>query len=142
MIANAKKRAAGLMVKRSDRFLNYYSDGVSRDRDWMTGPCRCRSGTVVVVTPWNFLCDSAGGILAALAAGNAVIFKPAPETVLTAWLLANHIWDMVSPRDLLQFGSRQRDRPGLVTHEQVGAVILTGSRATARRFLFGGRISI
>ena len=36
----------------------------------------------VVVPPWNFpLAIPAGGVLAALAAGNAVILKPAPETV-------------------------------------------------------------
>ena len=46
-------------------------------------------GVVVVVPPWNFpYAIPAGGVLAALAAGNAVILKPAPETVATAWLLA------------------------------------------------------
>ncbi len=44
-------------------------------------------GVVVVVPPWNFpYAIPAGGVLASLAAGNAVILKPAPETVATAWL--------------------------------------------------------
>jgi len=39
-------------------------------------------GTVLVVPPWNFpYAIPAGGVCAALAAGNAVILKPAPETV-------------------------------------------------------------
>src|SRR5207237_5276260 len=35
-------------------------------------------GTILVTPPWNFPCSiPAGGILAALATGNCVIFKPA-----------------------------------------------------------------
>ena len=45
----------------------------------------------------------AGGVLAALAAGNTVVLKPAPETVATAWLLARCLWDAGIPRDVLQF---------------------------------------
>src|SRR5690606_8383015 len=38
-------------------------------------------GVVLVVPPWNFpAAIPCGGVTAALAAGNAVIFKPAPET--------------------------------------------------------------
>ncbi len=45
-------------------------------------------GVVVVTPPWNFpLSIPAGGVLAALAAGNAVILKPAPEAVLVGWWL-------------------------------------------------------
>src|SRR5262249_36126725 len=44
---------------------------------------RGRGGVVVVPPPWNFpLSIPAGGVLAALAAGNTVILKPAPEAVL------------------------------------------------------------
>ena len=46
-------------------------------------------GVVVVTPPWNFpLSIPAGGVLAALAAGNAVVLKPAPEAVLVGWQLA------------------------------------------------------
>ena len=58
----------------------------------------------MVAPPWNFpFAIPAGGVLAALAAGNTVILKPAPETVLTAWLLATCLWDAGVPRDVLQF---------------------------------------
>ncbi len=61
-------------------------------------------GPVVVAPPWNFpFAIPAGGVLAALAAGNTVILKPAPESVLTAWLLATCLWDAGVPRDVLQF---------------------------------------
>ena len=40
-------------------------------------------GVVLVTPPWNFpLAIPAGGVLSALMAGNTVIIKPAPETVL------------------------------------------------------------
>ncbi len=94
-------------------------------------------GTVVVASPWNFpLSIPAGGLLGALAAGNAVIFKPAPETVATAGELAETLWEGGVPRTALQFlpcvdgAASQR----LITHPDVDAVVLTGSWETARMF--------
>src|SRR5206468_808435 len=50
-------------------------------------------GVVVVVSPWNFpLAIPTGGVAAALAAGNAVILKPASDTVLVAYLLCQCFW--------------------------------------------------
>ena len=94
-------------------------------------------GVVVVVPPWNFpYAIPAGGVLASLAAGNAVILKPAPETVATAWVLVQQLWRAGVPRDVLQFVPTRDDEVGqhLVTHPDVAAVILTGSFATARMF--------
>jgi RHH-type proline utilization regulon transcriptional repressor/proline dehydrogenase/delta 1-pyrroline-5-carboxylate dehydrogenase len=94
-------------------------------------------GTVVVVPPWNFpYAIPAGGVCAALSAGNAVILKPAPETVATAWQLAQQLWAGGVPRDVLQFVPTRDDDTGrrLVTHELVDAVILTGSFDTALMF--------
>ncbi len=94
-------------------------------------------GTVVVVPPWNFpLAIPAGGVLAALAAGAAVIFKPAPETVATAWALAEACWAGGVPKDVLQFVPCADGDAGrrLVTHPDVDAVILTGAWDTARMF--------
>jgi RHH-type proline utilization regulon transcriptional repressor/proline dehydrogenase/delta 1-pyrroline-5-carboxylate dehydrogenase len=92
----------------------------------------------VVVPPWNFpLAIPAGGVLAALAAGAAVILKPAPETVLTAWTLVRCCWAAGVPRDVLQFVPCADDEVGrrLVSHEDVDVVILTGAFETARLFL-------
>ena len=48
-------------------------------------------GTILVVPPWNFpYAIPMGGVCAALAAGNTVILKPAPETVATAWEIVTH----------------------------------------------------
>jgi RHH-type proline utilization regulon transcriptional repressor/proline dehydrogenase/delta 1-pyrroline-5-carboxylate dehydrogenase len=94
--------------------------------------------TVAVVPPWNFpLAIPAGGVLAGLAAGSAVIFKPAPETVATAWLIAQIAWEAGIPSDVLQFLAVADGAAGqrLVTHPDVDAVVFTGSWDTARRFL-------
>ncbi|HVB70612.1 MAG TPA: bifunctional proline dehydrogenase/L-glutamate gamma-semialdehyde dehydrogenase [Acidimicrobiales bacterium] len=94
-------------------------------------------GVVVVVPPWNFpWAIPTGGVAAALAAGNAVILKPAPEAVATGFEVASAFWDGGVPRDVLQFVPTRDDEVGrhLVTHTDVDAVILTGSFDTARLF--------
>jgi RHH-type proline utilization regulon transcriptional repressor/proline dehydrogenase/delta 1-pyrroline-5-carboxylate dehydrogenase len=94
--------------------------------------------TVAVVPPWNFpLAIPGGGVFAALAAGAAVIFKPAPEAVATAWAVAEIAWAAGVPQDVLQFLPTADGDAGrrLVTHESIDAVVFTGSWDTARRFL-------
>ena len=94
-------------------------------------------GVVLVVPPWNFpYAIPCGGVCAALAAGNTVILKPAPETVATAWELAEQLWEGGVPRDVLQFVPTRDDETGrhLVTHDGVDGVILTGAFDTARLF--------
>jgi RHH-type proline utilization regulon transcriptional repressor/proline dehydrogenase/delta 1-pyrroline-5-carboxylate dehydrogenase len=102
---------------------------------------------VVVAPPWNFpVAIPAGGVLAALMAGNAVILKPAPETVLAAWVLARTFWDAGVPRDVLQFLPCRDEPVGslLISHPDVACVVLTGSTETARRFhrMRGGRLLV
>jgi len=94
-------------------------------------------GVVAVVPPWNFpYAIPCGGVCAALAAGNAVILKPAPETVATAWMLVQQLWAAGVPQDVLQFVPTRDDDSGkrLITHPAVDAVILTGGFATAEMF--------
>ena len=94
-------------------------------------------GVVLVVPPWNFpYAITAGGILAAVAAGNTVIVKPAPETTAVAYELVSQLWDAGVPRDVLQMVPTRDDECGrhLVTHEGIDAVVLTGSYDTAAMF--------
>lgn len=94
-------------------------------------------GVVTVVPPWNFpMAIPTGGVAAALAAGNAVILKPAPEAVATGFEVASAFWDGGVPRDALQFLPTRDDEVGrhLVAHVGVDAVVLTGSFETAQLF--------
>jgi RHH-type transcriptional regulator, proline utilization regulon repressor / proline dehydrogenase / delta 1-pyrroline-5-carboxylate dehydrogenase len=119
-------------------FARYYARTL-RETAGDLADCRMEPlGVVVVTPPWNFpLSIPAGGVLAALAAGNVVILKPAPEAVLVGWALSQCLWAAGIPREALQFLPVPDDETGqrLVTDPRVGAVILTGSVETARRFL-------
>jgi len=93
---------------------------------------------VVVAAPWNFpLAIPASGVFAALAAGAAVILKPAPESPSIARLLAEQCWAAGVPTDVLQFFPCPDGEAGrhLVTHDAVDAVVLTGAYETAQLFL-------
>ncbi len=95
-------------------------------------------GTVLITPPWNFpISIPAGGIFAALVAGNCVIFKPAPEAALSGWVLVNMLWDVGIPKDVLQFINCVDDPVGslLIKDERVNMVCLTGATATAKLFL-------
>lgn len=94
-------------------------------------------GVVLVASPWNFpYAIPAGGVLAALAAGNAVILKPAPEVRAVGLELAEQLWRAGVPRDLVQLVATPDDEVGrrLVTHEHVDTVVLTGAYETAQMF--------
>jgi len=94
-------------------------------------------GVVVIVPPWNFpFAIPLGGVCAALAAGNAVILKSAPETVATSWLMAQFLWSAGVPKDVLQFVSTRDDEVGkyLVSNGHVDALVLTGAFETANLF--------
>ncbi|MBO9625513.1 MAG: aldehyde dehydrogenase family protein, partial [Microbacterium sp.] len=91
----------------------------------------------VVAPPWNFpLAIPAGGVLAALAAGSGVVFKPAPQARRCAAVIAEVLWEAGVPRDALALIDIEEGELGrrLITHEAVGRVILTGSWDTAALF--------
>lgn len=117
-------------------FANYYAR--SLDLGDAVADCQMRPlGVVVVTPPWNFpLAIPAGGVLAALMAGNSVILKPAPEATLVGWELAQAFWQAGIPKEVLQFLPCPDNEIGqqLVTDPRVGGVILTGSKATAKLF--------
>ncbi len=94
-------------------------------------------GVVLVASPWNFpYAIPAGGVFAALAAGNAVVLKPAPEVRDVAFELTRQLWRSGVPRDLVQFVACRDDEVGrhLVTHPRVDTVVLTGAYETAQLF--------
>ena len=75
--------------------------------------------------------------MAALAAGNCVLFKPAPEAVLSGWELVKILWDAGIPKKVLQFIHCEDEPIGsrLIQDKRIDCVILTGATATAKLFL-------
>jgi len=131
-------RDAGKTVSEADPevseaidFARFYAASIDDEKSTPIGP-------VLVIPPWNFpYAIPAGGLFAALAAGNPVLFKPAPETVATAWELAQQLWEAGIPDDALQFLPSLDDENGqyLVTHPAIKALILTGAFDTANMFV-------
>ncbi len=93
-------------------------------------------GSVLVTPPWNFpLAIPAGGVLAALMAGNRVILKPALETAFVAERLCRVLWDAGVPRTALQLVICEDEvASALVQDARIQSVILTGATDTARLF--------
>jgi RHH-type proline utilization regulon transcriptional repressor/proline dehydrogenase/delta 1-pyrroline-5-carboxylate dehydrogenase len=100
---------------------------------------RCRGkGVGVVVSPWNFpIAIPCGGITAALAAGNTVIFKPSSDAILVGWLLCQCFWRSGVSQNVLQFLPCEGGSTGarLTGHPDVDFIILTGGTDTGLRIL-------
>lgn len=119
-------------------FANYYARSLDFAETELANCHVTPLGTVLITPPWNFpIAIPAGGMLAALMAGNSVILKPAPETVFVAWEVVNAFWEAGIPQNVLQFVPTTDDEVGqsLVIDDRVNAVILTGGYDTARLFL-------
>jgi acyl-CoA reductase-like NAD-dependent aldehyde dehydrogenase len=89
-------------------------------------------GVVGVITPWNFpLTIACWKIAPALAAGNAVVHKPAALTPMTALELARIALEAGLPEGLLNVvvGSGSVIGTALVEHPDVAKISLTGSTA-------------
>lgn len=139
MLVDAGKAIVEADVEISEAidFANYYANSLN-ENGWYDGTKDKPLGVVVVTPPWNFpYAIPAGGVLAALMAGNTVILKPAPESVYVAWHLAQQLWAAGIPKEVLQFVPTDDGETGksLVSDPRVGAVILTGSIHTANLFL-------
>ena len=92
-------------------------------------------GVVGVIPPWNFpVAIPTGGVMSSLAAGNAVIFKPAPETARCGEVVAEACWAAGVPREVLQFVRTPENEVGQHLITSVDGVILTGAGETAELF--------
>nr|WP_232830775.1 bifunctional proline dehydrogenase/L-glutamate gamma-semialdehyde dehydrogenase PutA [Tropicimonas sp. IMCC34011] len=109
-------------------FLRYYA----RRGTELAGPPR---GRIVCISPWNFpLAIFTGQIAGALAAGNAVLAKPAEATPLIAALAVDLLHEAGVPRGALQFlpGTGAALGAPLVSDPRVDGVLFTGSTGTAQ----------
>ena len=95
-------------------------------------------GVVGVIAPWNFpMPIAAWGTAPALAAGNAVILKPADLTPLTAVRLAELGLEAGLPEGLFQVlpGAGRVAGNALVEHPGVAKIVFTGSTGVGKQIM-------
>lgn len=95
-------------------------------------------GVIGVIAPWNFpMPIAAWGLAPALAAGNAVVLKPAETTPLTALRLAALALEAGLPEHLFQVLPGAGDEAGdaLVEHPDVAKIVFTGSTRVGKRIM-------
>ena len=105
-------------------FLRYYASRI---------PDAAPAGNFVCISPWNFpLAIFTGQIAAALATGNAVLSKPAPQTPLIAYLAVQLLHQAGVPLSALQLLPGGGDiGAALTSNPDVNGVAFTGSTGTA-----------
>ncbi|MFF5130571.1 aldehyde dehydrogenase family protein [Streptomyces syringium] len=95
-------------------------------------------GVIAVIAPWNFpMPIAAWGLAPALAAGNAVLLKPAETTPLTALRLADLALTAGLPEGLFQVlpGDGPVVGDALVEHPGIAKVVFTGSTAVGKQIM-------
>jgi len=108
-------------------FLRYYAARITPE----TAP----RGRIVCISPWNFpLAIFTGQIAGALAAGNAVLAKPAEQTPLIASLAVDLLPKAGVPASALQLlpGDGAEVGAALTADVRVDGVVFTGSTETAQ----------
>lgn len=118
-------------VREAVDFLRYYATQAGCLPACPTNPAL---GTVACISPWNFpLAIFTGQIAAALAAGNAVLAKPAEQTPLIAQCAVALLHEAGVPPAVLHLlpGEGESIGAALVADARVKGVIFTGSTEVA-----------
>ncbi len=117
-------------------FAHYYAER-AKDLDTVDGATFVPARLTVVTPPWNFpVAIPAGSTLSALAAGSAVVIKPATQARRCGSVMIQALWDAGVPREVLalvQLGEKELGQ-ALISHPAVDRVILTGGYETAELF--------
>jgi len=88
-------------------------------------------GVGLVIAPWNFpLAISMGMTAAALAAGNAVLYKPSSLSVVNGWQMFAIFREAGLPEGVLNYIPGRGEGIGdyLVSHRDIDVIAFTGSR--------------
>jgi RHH-type proline utilization regulon transcriptional repressor/proline dehydrogenase/delta 1-pyrroline-5-carboxylate dehydrogenase len=132
-------------VREAVDFMRYYAGQATENFEGgklLPGPTGERNelylqgrGTFLCISPWNFpLAIFIGQVSAALAAGNAVIAKPAEQTPIVAAEAVKILHAAGVPVDALHLltGDGATIGAKLVADERIGGVAFTGSTDTAK----------
>jgi succinate-semialdehyde dehydrogenase / glutarate-semialdehyde dehydrogenase len=129
-----------------------HADWAARNAARVLGPRRVRSrlaviefsahleyqpyGVVGVIGPWNYpVITPLGSVAYALAAGNAVVFKPSEYTPAVGQWLVDAFAEIVPEQPVLQVVHGLGDVGAALCRSGVGKIAFTGSTATARRVM-------
>jgi betaine-aldehyde dehydrogenase len=123
--------------------LDYYT-GLAREyafeerRPGILGPTLVRRepvGVVGAIVPWNVpLFVTMLKLAPALASGSTVVLKPAPETPLNAYLLAEVVKEAGLPAGVLNIVQAGREvGEHIVTHPDVDKISFTGSTVAGKK---------
>jgi acyl-CoA reductase-like NAD-dependent aldehyde dehydrogenase len=129
-----------------------HADWAARNAARVLGPRRVRSrlaviefsahleyqpyGVVGVIGPWNYpVITPLGSVAYALAAGNAVVFKPSEYTPAVGQWLVDAFAEIVPEQPVLQIVHGLGDVGAALCRSGVGKIAFTGSTATARRVM-------
>jgi acyl-CoA reductase-like NAD-dependent aldehyde dehydrogenase len=93
-------------------------------------------GLVGVIGPWNYpLTNSFGDCIPAMAAGNAVILKPAEATPLTSLLLAEGMKEVGLPEGIYQVAPGSGSKLGPELIDLADMIMFTGSTETGKKIM-------
>ena len=126
---------ADVEVSEAVDFAHYYAESCKQLGE-IDGAVHHPYRLTVITPPWNFpLAIPAGGALAALAAGSAVIFKPAGDAARCGAVIGELIARVID-EDVFFPIQIQESELGkqLISHPDVDQVILTGGYETAQLF--------
>ena len=127
-------------------------DWAARNARRVLGPRRVRSGisainlassveyvplgVIGVIGPWNYpVFTPMGSIAYALAAGNAVVFKPSEFTPATGGWLVSSFAEVVPGHPVLQLVTGARESGQALARSGVDKISVTGSSETARKVM-------
>ncbi|MDO4887391.1 MAG: bifunctional proline dehydrogenase/L-glutamate gamma-semialdehyde dehydrogenase [Actinomycetaceae bacterium] len=125
---------ADIEVSEAIDFALYYAD-LAENLEKLRGATYSPVQATLVTPPWNFpIAIPSGGVLASLATGSGVVFKPAKLTRRTGAYVAKLMWEAGVPRDALALVCMDDSSLGRRLVEECDQVILTGSTETAQMF--------
>jgi acyl-CoA reductase-like NAD-dependent aldehyde dehydrogenase len=127
-------------------------DWAAKNASRVLGPRRVRSGllsvnqtslleyqplgVVGVIGPWNYpVFTPMGSIAYALAAGNAVIFKPSELTPAVGRWLVSSLNEVIPEHPVLQLVTGMGETGAALARSGVDKIAFTGSTATARKVM-------
>ncbi len=127
-------------------------DWAAKNARKVLGPHRVRSGIVAinqaatveyhplgvvgVIGPWNYpVFTPMGSIAYALAAGNAVVFKPSEFTPAVGAWLVNSFAEVVPEHPVLQLATGFGETGGYLARSGVDKIAFTGSAKTAKKVM-------